>query len=106
MTFLRYISSGPVWPVASRHLEESCQKNWWYSVLYIQNMLDLEDNCVNQCWYLAVDTQLYILAPLLFLPLQRWPKPTLVVIILMTIFSCIFGFYIAWVTEVNGKVTE
>uniref|UniRef100_A0A6P7GLR7 O-acyltransferase like protein-like n=1 Tax=Diabrotica virgifera virgifera TaxID=50390 RepID=A0A6P7GLR7_DIAVI len=39
-----------------------CQKNWWASLLFIHNHYNQEDMCYFTTWYLAADTQLYLLS--------------------------------------------
>lgn len=106
MSLFQYLGTGPVWPIASTVLVEPCMENWWQSLLYIQNTQNFGKICVQHSWYLAVDTQLYVLAPLLFLPILRWPKSTVTVIYFLTIGSCCSGFIIAWNMELKGALTK
>ncbi|XP_042213185.1 nose resistant to fluoxetine protein 6-like isoform X2 [Homarus americanus] len=58
--------------------EATCSQIWWRDILFINNFvnepagLGLGGDCLGQCWYLAVDTQLYLVAPLIFLPLYYY----------------------------------
>ncbi|CAO4381665.1 unnamed protein product [Caenorhabditis nigoni] len=54
-----------------------CKKTWWRNLLYINNFGDNTQACYGPTWYLAVDTQLYLIAPIILIAL--W-------------FSSIFGF--------------
>ncbi|CAO4378715.1 unnamed protein product [Caenorhabditis nigoni] len=52
---------------------QGCQKFWWQNLLYINNF-DKSDStqdssCYGITWYLAVDTQLYLVAPILLVAL-------------------------------------
>ena len=42
-----------------------CEDYWWSTLLYINNFHpnDFNKECMNWTWYLANDTQFYILAP-------------------------------------------
>ncbi|CAJ0595906.1 unnamed protein product [Cylicocyclus nassatus] len=42
---------------------EVCKKYFWRNLLYINNFFAPEENCYAVTWYLAVDTQLYFVAP-------------------------------------------
>ncbi|EGT54998.1 hypothetical protein CAEBREN_04792 [Caenorhabditis brenneri] len=46
-----------------------CEKYWWKNLLYINNMGSSETACYGPSWYLAVDTQLYIFAPIVLIGL-------------------------------------
>ncbi|VDM72441.1 unnamed protein product [Strongylus vulgaris] len=48
---------------------EACKKYWWRNLLYINNFFDVEENCYAVTWYLAVDTQLYFVAPIFLITL-------------------------------------
>lgn len=106
MTLIRYIGSGPVWPIAYKALETSCRRNWWKSLLFLQNTQEFGEICVTQTWYLAVDTQLYVLAPLLYIPIRKWPRRTVIVMVILTFMSCLTGFAIAWHDETTACVTS
>ncbi|EFO99875.1 hypothetical protein CRE_18777 [Caenorhabditis remanei] len=52
---------------------EACKTYWWQNLLYINNF-DKSDNnqdstCYGITWYLAVDTQLYLVAPIILVAL-------------------------------------
>nr|XP_027234868.1 uncharacterized protein LOC113826192 [Penaeus vannamei] len=57
-----------------------CSDNWWMDVLYVNNFLAFNattntlTDCLGQCWYTAVDTQLYLVAPFVLLPLAFYPS--------------------------------
>ncbi|CAI2352856.1 unnamed protein product [Caenorhabditis sp. 36 PRJEB53466] len=46
---------------------KSCKSSWWRNLLYINNFGDSTHACYGITWYLAVDTQLYLVAPLFLL---------------------------------------
>ncbi|CAL2043403.1 unnamed protein product [Caenorhabditis brenneri] len=52
---------------------QGCQKYWWQNMLYINNFDKSDSNQDSSCygitWYLAVDTQLYIFAPIILVAL-------------------------------------
>ncbi|CAI2354843.1 unnamed protein product [Caenorhabditis sp. 36 PRJEB53466] len=41
-----------------------CKTNWWQNLLYINNFIEGANQCYSITWYLAVDTQLYLVAPI------------------------------------------
>ncbi|PIC29423.1 hypothetical protein B9Z55_020998 [Caenorhabditis nigoni] len=55
---------------AQNHEANACKSNWWRNLLYINNYdLSQMTTCYGVSWYLAVDTQLYILAPIVLIAL-------------------------------------
>ncbi|KHJ95570.1 hypothetical protein OESDEN_04486 [Oesophagostomum dentatum] len=47
-----------------------CKKGWWQNLLYINNFFDGQlEVCYGITWYLAVDTQLYFVAPVFLMAL-------------------------------------
>ncbi|KAK7865133.1 hypothetical protein R5R35_002196 [Gryllus longicercus] len=65
---------GPRWPALTDPTRASCQRSWWSSLLYVNNYVYPESQCVGQSWYLMVDMQLFWLSPLLLLGGARWPR--------------------------------
>ncbi|KAJ9594767.1 hypothetical protein L9F63_013927, partial [Diploptera punctata] len=59
-----HMDSGPLWDKQIEQTIRVCKKNWWTTLLY----------CVKEAWYLAVDTQLYILSSLFLIPLLKRPR--------------------------------
>ncbi|XP_046487737.1 uncharacterized protein [Neodiprion pinetum] len=70
---LHRTANGPVWNTMT-FIVQPCRDNWWVNLLYVQNFVRKEEMCLPHTWYLAVDMQLFWITPLIFYPLQRWPK--------------------------------
>ncbi|XP_043188098.1 nose resistant to fluoxetine protein 6-like [Amphibalanus amphitrite] len=96
-TLEMYLGSGPWWSFASS--EDSgaqlCRENWWKNMLYINNLVDMNRQCISQTWYLANDMQMFLFSPLVLLPLYHWP---------------VFGqlwiiFLVCFFTGINAMVT-
>ncbi|KAK9498898.1 hypothetical protein O3M35_003448 [Rhynocoris fuscipes] len=45
----------------------NCPKYWWRNVLYINTLFPVEDMCMLWSWYLADDTQFYVLGAFLLI---------------------------------------
>lgn len=63
-----YWFDGPQWQQQGMDYE-NCHKNWWTNLLYINNLVNFEEGCMNWAWYLANDMQFYIFSPVLLIPL-------------------------------------
>nr|KAI8730046.1 nose resistant to fluoxetine protein 6-like; partial [Biomphalaria glabrata] len=64
---LRFMGSGALWPTVALD-QHSCEANWWTNLLYVNNFFKVDKPCLLHSWYLAVDSQFYILSPLILLP--------------------------------------
>jgi hypothetical protein len=42
-TLLKYMGSGPQWPLVDQTLQQFCANNWWVALLYIQNYVNITD---------------------------------------------------------------
>ncbi|ROT65861.1 putative nose resistant to fluoxetine protein 6-like [Penaeus vannamei] len=81
-TVARFIPSGPLAPSVNT-LYKSCSDNWWMDVLYVNNFLAFNattntlTDCSASAGTPAVDTQLYLVAPFVLLPLAFYPPKVL-----------------------------
>lgn len=71
-TWMPKLGDGPLWDSRMGLEQERCQISWWKNLLYINNYIGNESLCMFQSWYLATDTQLFVLAPLILYPLWKW----------------------------------
>ena len=74
------IGSGPLWGFVAQADAEGCQDRWWHHILYVQNFFPIPVDgsegaeCLGVTWYMAIDMQLYIIAPLFIVPLYYFPR--------------------------------
>ncbi|KAJ8911825.1 hypothetical protein NQ315_012555, partial [Exocentrus adspersus] len=106
-TLAPYMGTGPLWDNVTTTLVKPCQRYWWTTLLYIQNYAN-EDFvlCLGHSWYLSVDMQLYIVSPLILIPLWRYSKIGVGVIITCIIVFIAVPFSIAYVTQIPALVTN
>ncbi|XP_044254647.1 nose resistant to fluoxetine protein 6-like [Tribolium madens] len=71
LSVLKYICEGPFWPLMLNYFVDNCHKTWWMTLLFVSNYLNIGAQCVTHSWYLAVDTQLYLIAPFLIFNLKK-----------------------------------
>ncbi|KAF2900218.1 hypothetical protein ILUMI_05970 [Ignelater luminosus] len=108
-TLLRHMGSGPVWPnIRDSWLVDNCRENWWPALLYVQNYVtyDIRNVCILQTWQLSVDMQLYLLSPLILLPLDKAPKFTISAVIFLLVCSVLSPFLTAWVYELKAVIAS
>ncbi|KRZ89066.1 Nose resistant to fluoxetine protein 6, partial [Trichinella sp. T8] len=89
----KYVSSGPLWDTEGFD-RESCAKSWWTNALYLNNFLNLDDECMTWTWYMANDMQFFIFSvPLLVLYLKR-EKLAIIITTLIIAISCVINIVI------------
>uniref|UniRef100_A0A182QX25 Nose resistant-to-fluoxetine protein N-terminal domain-containing protein n=1 Tax=Anopheles farauti TaxID=69004 RepID=A0A182QX25_9DIPT len=71
-TWLPRLGDGPLWSERMALEQHRCRQSWWLNVLYVNNYFGTDNVCMFQSWYLATDTQLFVLAPLLLYPMWRY----------------------------------
>lgn len=114
-TFLATLSSflvtGPLSWYYEDYLMKGCRHSWWMDVTFISNFVfphlaemnktNEAASCLPHCWFTAVDMQLYIITPLIILPLYFWEKRGLILLGVWTAASFIIpaaitGVYDLW----------
>ncbi|CAG0905380.1 unnamed protein product, partial [Darwinula stevensoni] len=69
-----YTFSGPLQKIVSDVLTDPCRDQWWRNLLYINNMVEEKEGmCMGHTWYMANDFQMYLVSPLIILPLFFFP---------------------------------
>lgn len=95
--FRLQIANGPMWWLYIEH-GINCDKNWWSALLYIQNYYNPEAICLMHTWYLSVDMQLFLIAPILAYLFYRLGNPFMLVIGLLMA-ATITGTYLEFVNR-------
>lgn len=90
------MGDGPIWNSRISVEQERCENSWWKNLLYINNYFGNEQLCMFQSWYLAADTQLFILAPILIYPLWRCRKLGLYLLGAVAGVSIAIPFYVTY----------
>ena len=63
-----------LFPMKFSALVKNCEMNWWSNLLYINNFVGPNNQCLAQAWYLACDMQFYWYSPLLLIPMFKYQK--------------------------------
>lgn len=100
-TWLPKMGSGPLWKSRIGLEEERCEMSWWANLLYINNYVGSENLCMFQSWYLATDTQLFVLAPLILYPLWKWRKIGVTILGATTIITIVIPFLLTYVGKLD-----
>lgn len=69
-----------------------CFKNWWKLLLFFHNYIDHSEMCYVHTWYISADMQLYLLSPLVLIPLWKFGRRFAGVIVLLALISMCWVF--------------
>lgn len=101
-TWLPRLGSGPLWDQRMLLEQSRCQSSWWLNALYINNYVGAERMCMFQSWYLATDTQLFVLAPLLLYPLWKYSRRTgMALVALVASVSVVIPFCVTYFGQLD-----
>ncbi|XP_049276977.1 nose resistant to fluoxetine protein 6-like [Anopheles funestus] len=101
-TWLPRLGDGPLWKERIELEQARCQQSWWLNVLYVNNYFGTDRVCMFQSWYLATDTQLFVLAPLLLYPMWRYGhRVALLLLGSVTFTSILVPFYVTYVRQLD-----
>ena len=63
---LRYIGSGPQWPLQAFRNFEGCRDYWWSNFLYLQDLVPFSSfSCMSWSWYVSCDLQFFMISPII-----------------------------------------
>ncbi|CAH0561371.1 unnamed protein product [Brassicogethes aeneus] len=102
-TVLPEIGTGPLWKNMADSLSTPCNQYWWSTILYVQNYVNPESYCIVQSWYISADMQLFLISGFILLMLVKFPKTTIVFILVLIFIGFGVNFNISYVYELpNG----
>ncbi|KAJ8981234.1 hypothetical protein NQ317_016530, partial [Molorchus minor] len=90
--------------IIKNKISKPCQKYWWSSLLYVQNYVNPQDLCLSQTWYLSTDMQLYLISPLILIPLWKFPRAGVIPLVILVPLSILIPFYITYQKRVVADV--
>lgn len=101
-TWLPRLGSGPLWDQRMKLEQARCQDSWWRNALYINNYVGTDRICMFQSWYLAADSQLFVLAPLLVYPMWRYGRRLGVMLLAaVALVSIVIPFFVTYYGELD-----
>ncbi|KAG9433383.1 nose resistant to fluoxetine protein 6 isoform X1 [Apis mellifera carnica] len=91
-------------PAAIDHF--TCEKFWWRNALYLNSLYPRSEMCMLWSWYMANDTQFYVLGILLLLLSIRYLKTVVAVILLLIVSSWFTTFSMAYSNDYIARIQE
>ncbi|XP_013135816.1 PREDICTED: nose resistant to fluoxetine protein 6-like [Papilio polytes] len=80
-----FTGSGPLWSRAVALDTDQCRKNWWLSLLMLNNYIDSENICIVVSWYIPCDFHFFVVTLLLYWLYKTHPKTGVVSAIVVSI---------------------
>ncbi|KAF5285094.1 hypothetical protein FQA39_LY16783 [Lamprigera yunnana] len=100
VAFVTYLGVGPML-ITQNISSMNCRRYWWSALLYVQNFVNVDDMCVGESWYLCVEMQIFLVSPLLLIPLRKKPKVTLAIAIVPLLISLALSFASVWLLDMT-----
>ena len=104
-----HLGSGPFW-YQWLGLLKPCHDYGWTNFLFLNNFvpwdLGITETCFYHSWYLAVDMQLFLLAPLLVFVYQKNQKRGRQATLALYLCSVIVTCYLAWVRQWSANTFD
>jgi hypothetical protein len=80
---MKYFNGNSIFDLPAND-HETCPKYWWRNVLYINTLFPVEDMCMLWSWYLADDSQFYIIgAIILIIAVRHFKIATITTVVFM-----------------------
>ncbi|XP_037029631.1 O-acyltransferase like protein-like [Bradysia coprophila] len=68
---LPYLGSGPQWGPLIEENSDLCQESFWKSIFFVQNFFPAQEQCSPHLQQIAIDCQLFLIAPIIVYYLDR-----------------------------------
>ncbi|XP_043250987.1 nose resistant to fluoxetine protein 6-like [Colletes gigas] len=99
-----HIGSGPQWNLVVTEHANICKRTWWRNFLFIHNYFGFESMCLTHTHHLGIDTQLFVLSPLMVLLLFKKPKTGFFILSLCAINSTALRYFVTHYKHLNNYV--
>ncbi|CAG9854122.1 unnamed protein product [Phyllotreta striolata] len=96
------LGTGPLWYTGTQLEINKCKKYWWSYFLYIQNYSNWDEMCLIPLWYVSADMQLFLIAPLVLIPISiilNRPNGFLLAMLTLGAMNSMFVFLIIGIRE-------
>ncbi|CAI2350117.1 unnamed protein product [Caenorhabditis sp. 36 PRJEB53466] len=80
--------------IVKRQDMENCRYYGWKNLLYINNIYEPRKNCLSISWYMASDTQMYLVSPFFLVAFLLGPIPGVIAAVGVIIVSTIINYWL------------
>lgn len=101
-------ADGPMWPeMVTKRLGESCRRNWWSNLLFMNNFLSESQICIPSSWFISVTMQMFLVGSIIFLLMDRISLNfALSILVILLVGSCGASFGLAYYLQVRAPVIK
>ncbi|XP_050429658.1 nose resistant to fluoxetine protein 6-like [Adelges cooleyi] len=99
---LPHLGNGPFWPSKTWDEVHNCQNYWWTNLVFINNYIDVKNQCLIISWYVSCDFQFFVVGVIVILIYMKRPKLGVVLLTVLLILSLFVPFYMTIVNEFDG----
>ncbi|XP_063698106.1 nose resistant to fluoxetine protein 6-like [Culicoides brevitarsis] len=96
---------GPMWKRQAGLEKTYCRRNWWTNLLLVNNHVHVKDGCMPHSWYMAADTQLFVIGMFVMMVVWKKPKLTKLVVFGTTTIFCVIPGIITYLKGYDGVFT-
>uniref|UniRef100_A0A1A9W8H9 Nose resistant-to-fluoxetine protein N-terminal domain-containing protein n=1 Tax=Glossina brevipalpis TaxID=37001 RepID=A0A1A9W8H9_9MUSC len=101
---LPIIGSGPQWNLVVGHHATICKQHWWRNLLFIHNYFGFSEMCLTHTHHLGIDTELFIVAPIIILLLWKWPRNGFIILLTLCGIGTAARYYTTIVNELSNYI--
>ncbi|EGT50737.1 hypothetical protein CAEBREN_01933 [Caenorhabditis brenneri] len=80
--------------IVKREDMDNCKKYGWKNLLYINNIYEPRKNCLSISWYMAADTQMYLVSPIFLIAFLLGPIPGFLISIAVVLLSTLLNYWL------------
>ncbi|XP_063906158.1 O-acyltransferase like protein-like [Zophobas morio] len=104
-SLIKLFTDGPYGQIVIDHYTDQCAENWWTSIFYIFKLMKFR-RCANHTWYLSVDTQLYLCAPIFLFFIKKHPKKTMTTMGLTFLAAVTYSSTVTVIKQIGFTIFE
>ncbi|XP_076233140.1 nose resistant to fluoxetine protein 6 [Calliopsis andreniformis] len=84
----------------------TCENFWWRNALYLNSLYPRTEMCMLWSWYMANDTQFYVLGIFLLLLSVKYLKAIVAAVLLLIVSSWFTTFFVAYSNDYVARIQE
>lgn len=101
---MQHIGSGPMFKFLTEREAELCSKYWWRNLLFINVWFGVRPMCAFHTQHLAIDFELFLVAPIIVAAICKWPKKGLNALLVMALAASLAKFFVAFQNNLSEFV--
>lgn len=93
---LPHLGEGPLWESIVWRESDRCRDNWWTNLLYLNNYINVDRQCMVQAWYLACDFHFFIGGTIIVFISWKWRKSAYPIMVALMVFFLVYPAYVIY----------